>query len=203
MTKLPVLRTRGERRAASVARPSASCGTGSSRLTAASACFAGRGMRASRALRGEVGPVPLALFAGGVERGDRVGIWSPNNAEWVVLVRDRQDRRDPRQHQPGLPAHRARVRAAPVGLHGAGPGAGLQGRRLRRDPRRDRTLRGSGAGSCSDRVGRVAGASPTRFRPPPARTRPGSSISTTRSTSSTRRARPASPRARRCRTTTS
>src|SRR5579871_4341401 len=34
-------------------------------------------------------------------------------------VRDRQDRRDPRQHQPGLPGPRAGVRAEPVGHRAA------------------------------------------------------------------------------------
>ena len=33
----------------------------------------------------EVDRCARALLAEGVERGDRVGIWSPNNAEWVVL----------------------------------------------------------------------------------------------------------------------
>ena len=41
-------------------------------------------------------------------------------------------RRDPGQHQPGLPDLRAGVRAAPVGLPRAGRRAGVQGLRLRR-----------------------------------------------------------------------
>src|SRR5690349_21946968 len=33
----------------------------------------------------EVNLVARALIAGGIRRGDRVGIWSPNCAEWVLL----------------------------------------------------------------------------------------------------------------------
>ena len=36
-------------------------------------------------LHDEVERCGRALLAAGVEKGDRVGIWSPNNAEWVVL----------------------------------------------------------------------------------------------------------------------
>src|SRR5262245_66141943 len=36
-------------------------------------------------LGAEVDLCARALLAAGVERGDRVGIWSPNNAEWVVV----------------------------------------------------------------------------------------------------------------------
>ena len=50
-------------------------------------------------------------------------------------VRDRQARRDPGQHQPGLPDQRARVRAAALRLSLAHRGAGVQGLGLRRDGR--------------------------------------------------------------------
>ena len=53
-------------------------------------------------------------------------------------VRDREGRRDPRQHQPGLPAARARVRAPAVGLLACSSSRRLQGRRLRRARRRRR-----------------------------------------------------------------
>ena len=36
-------------------------------------------------LHEQVGRCARALLAAGVELGDRVGIWSPNNAEWVVV----------------------------------------------------------------------------------------------------------------------
>ncbi len=51
-------------------------------------------------------------------------------------VRHRQARRDPGQHQPGLPDQRARVRAQPVGLQAAGRRAAAEDLRLRRDDRR-------------------------------------------------------------------
>ena len=51
-------------------------------------------------------------------------------------VRDREARRDPRQHQPRLPHDRAGLRAAPVGLQGADRRARVQGLRLPRDGRR-------------------------------------------------------------------
>jgi fatty-acyl-CoA synthase len=38
-----------------------------------------------RALDAEVERCARALLGAGVEKGDRVGIWSPNNAEWVVV----------------------------------------------------------------------------------------------------------------------
>src|SRR5262245_24240681 len=37
-----------------------------------------------RQLREEVERVARGLLAPGVERGDRIGIWSPNRAEWLI-----------------------------------------------------------------------------------------------------------------------
>ena len=58
----------------------------------------------------------------------------------AAAVRDRADRARPRQHQPGLPQPRARLRAAPVGRPDAGQRRVVQDERLpgdgRRGPRR-------------------------------------------------------------------
>ena len=59
------------------------------------------------------------LLAAGIQARDRVGIWAPNCAEWVLLqYAHREDRRDPGQHQPGLPQPRARPTCC------ASPGSG-------------------------------------------------------------------------------
>ena len=111
-------------------------------------------------------------------------------------VRDREARRDPREHQPGLPHQRARLRAAAVRLPGARLGAVVQDLGLpgddRRGPRRPararaRAVHRRGVVRRRARRGRVA------------RARPRSS----RSTSSTRAAPRAGPRAPRSATPTS
>ena len=71
------------------------------------------------------------LLALGLEPGDRVGIWSPNNAEWVVTQFATADRRPhPRQHQSGLPPRRGRVRAQQGRMQGADHRAVVQDQRL-------------------------------------------------------------------------
>ena len=80
---------------------------------------------------------PSACCALGIDKGDRVGIWAPNCAEWtLVQYATAQDRRDPGQHQPGLPHPRARVRAQPVRHPHARRRRVVQDHRLRRDDRR-------------------------------------------------------------------
>ena len=155
----------------------------------------------------EVDRVARALIAAGLQKGDRLGVWSPNRAEWaLVQYATAKLGRDPRQHQPGLPHARARLRAGAVRLPDARRGRRVQDQRLRRDARRGpraaarararRVLRDALVGRAARRrrrrgCGRAPRGAPRR------------SIPATRSTSSTRPGPRASPRARRCRTATS
>ena len=78
----------------------------------------------------------------GIGKGDRVGIWAPNCAGVDDHpVRHRQDRRDPGQHQPGLPHPRARLRAQPVRRAAADLRHRVQDQRLPRDGRRGASTR--------------------------------------------------------------
>ncbi len=86
-----------------------------------------------RQLRERVDALATGLMAFGLEPGARIGIWSPNNTEWVVdSVRHRQSRVDPRQHQSGLSAGRGRIRAKQGGLCGAYYRVQVQDQRLSR-----------------------------------------------------------------------
>ncbi len=70
-----------------------------------------------RELGEKVDAFAAGLLALGLQPGERIGIWSPNNAEWVVdAVRHRQGGADPGQHQPGLSAGGIGIRAEQGGL---------------------------------------------------------------------------------------
>ena len=66
-----------------------------------------------RELGERVDAIAAGLLALGLEPGDRVGIWSPNNAEWVVTQFATAKRRPhPRQHQSGVsPRSRSSTRS--------------------------------------------------------------------------------------------
>jgi fatty-acyl-CoA synthase len=81
-----------------------------------------QGIRWSYAELGErVDELARALLALGVARGERVGIWSTNRAEWTLTHR------------------RTRIRAEPVRLPLPGAGGCLQDHRLQYDPRKHRS----------------------------------------------------------------
>ena len=143
-----------------------------------------------------------ALLAAGLEPGDRVGIWSPNCAEWVLVQYATA--------KAGIvlvninPAYRTselEYALRQSGCRRADRRAGVQDLRLRGDDRRRSaaTCPSSSGSCCSAR--RVGGAG--RRRRTPDDRAAGRASSTTRSTSSTRAAPRASPRAPRSATTTS
>ena len=158
-------------------------------------------------LNAEVDLVARGLMALGVERGDRVGIWAPNCAEWTIV-----------QYATAKigailvninPAYRTHELAYVLNQSGV------------------RTLISATAFKTSDYVGMVeevrpecrradgrrlsryrrldAAAKPRRTRRPPTTCGPGGRrwATPSPSTSSTRRAPPGSRRVRRCRTATS
>jgi hypothetical protein len=158
-------------------------------------------------MREDVDTVALGLLAAGLGKGDRVGIWAPNVAEWtlvqyataklgVILV----------NINPAYRTHELEYVLNQAGISAAGRGHELQDVRLRGDDQGGpaelpRAARGGAAGHArtGTRSSRRAGAATARSWPA---CRP-SCRPTTRSTSSTRRAPRASPRAPRSRTTTS
>ena len=84
----------------------------------------------------QVDALALGLLGAGVRTGRPGGdLGAERRGVGVRPVRDRQDRRDPGQHQPGLPHARAGVRAQPVRHRGARRRPQLQDLRLRRDDR--------------------------------------------------------------------
>ena len=62
-----------------------------------------------RELWDETERVARGLLALGISKGDRIGIWSPNCAEWtLVQFATARHRGDARQREPRVPARRAR-----------------------------------------------------------------------------------------------
>ncbi len=104
-------------------------------------------------LAARVDACAAGLLALGLEPGDRIGIWSPNNAEWVVTqFAAAKAGTDPGQHQPGLSPERAGIRAGKSRLSGAGHGDKVQDQRLHGDGQR------AGAGTALSQPGRLLAA---------------------------------------------
>ena len=80
----------------------------------------------------EVERVARGMLACGLEPGERIGIWAPNCAEWLLtMFGAARAGLGIGQHQSRLPIPRARVRAAPRRLSRARLCASIQGQRLR------------------------------------------------------------------------
>ena len=158
-----------------------------------------------RQLWDQVSLAARGLLARGVAKGDRVGIWSPNRFEWVVV-----------QYATARigailvninPAYR--TSELEYALRQSGVSLLLLARAFRRPTTWACSMRSEARvptfvrHSCSRRAGSRCSETARRCQRMRSPLWRASCSSTTRSTSSTRRAPPDFPRARRCRTTTS
>ena len=84
----------------------------------------------------DVDALARGLLAAGLEKGDRIGIWAPNCAEWTLTqYAAAKAGAGPGQRQPGLPHPRVRVRRQPVRHEAARRGDPVQDQRVPRDGR--------------------------------------------------------------------
>jgi acyl-coenzyme A synthetase/AMP-(fatty) acid ligase len=90
-------------------------------------------------LRQRSNDVAAGLLALGIGRGDRVGIWAPNRAEWLyVQFGTARIGANPCQYQSGVSDVGARIRAQKGRMQGAGHGEAPQVKRLPRNAARAR-----------------------------------------------------------------
>ena len=161
----------------------------------------------------EVERAALGLLALGIEQGDRVGIWSPNCAEWTVLQFACAGGRDPRRRQPRIPANEVAYALGQSGVRLLVTAETFKTSnyldmlaQVRDDlPALERvvTIGTERAGHVDDMRGTTSSASASSADSTCCASARRRSTATTRSTSNTRAARPATPRARRSPTTTS
>ena len=120
-----------------------------------------------RDLQQKVDAFAAGLLALGLQPGDRIGIWSPNNSRMGDhAIRNGQGRAHPRQHQPGLSPRRAGICAEQGRLQGADHGHGVQEQRLYRDAARTGAgdWRAAGRASCAPPGCRTCARDPHRRR---------------------------------------
>ena len=127
----------------------------------------------------KVDEVAAGLYALGVQRGDRVGIWATDNLRVAAAAdRDGAGRGDPRQHQSRVPHARARARAQGRAHPDARPDAVVPVLAVRRDgararARERRSARPTRSGARSSRTCATSSSTTPRAPWPPGGPRPG------------------------------
>ena len=105
-----------------------------------------------RELQRRTNNLAVALLRLGLNPGERIGIWSQNNAEWLLVAAgDRQGGPDPGQHQSGVSRQRAAIRVEQGAVPGADRFAALQVEQL------SGNAAGARAGARSLQAGKAGG----------------------------------------------